>query len=67
MDEDYYDMFEFDYEYDEGSDRDNYEDEQVFQDFARDYAEEEDDDDWETFFPDPHEDSSNLDLSRGCD
>jgi hypothetical protein len=60
MNEDY-DSYEdlFDYNPDEGSDLDNYEDEQVFQD-----QEEDDDDEWETFYPDPHEDSSFLDISR---
>jgi hypothetical protein len=52
MDEDYYD---------EGSDIDNWEDEQVFQDH-----EGEEDDGWLIDYP-IHEDSSFLDLSRGCD
>ena len=60
MDEDYYD---------EGSDIDNYEDEQVFQDREGDDDEDEDDlkdDGWIIDYP-IHEDSSFLDLSRGCD
>ena len=44
MDEDYYDDYPEFYGYDEGSDRDNYEDEQVFQD-ARWTDEDEDEDD----------------------
>lgn len=54
-----------DYNYDEGSDIDNYEDEQVFQDRE---GEGDDDEDhgWIADYP-IHEDSSFLDLSRGCD
>ena len=72
MDEDYYDDSPEFYGFDEGSDRDNYEDEQVFQDRAKadadaDYrTDTEDDDYWEVDYP-IHEDSSFLDLSRGCD
>ncbi len=58
MDEDYYD---------EGSDIDNYEDEQVFQDREGDDDEDDlKDDGWIIDYP-IHEDSSFLDLSRGCD
>lgn len=60
MDEDYYD---------EGSDIDNWEDEQVFQDHEGEEDEPEDDDDDDGWIIDYviHEDSSFLDLSRGCD
>ena len=60
MDEDYYD---------EGSDIDNWEDEQVFQDREGEGDDDEDDlrdDGWIADYP-IHEDSSFLDLSRGCD
>ena len=66
-----------DYNYDEGSDIDNYEDEQVFQDREGDGDDDEEtsirfseddlkDDGWIIDYP-IHEDSSFLDLSRGCD
>jgi len=58
-----------DYNYDEGSDIDNYEDEQVFQDREGEGDDDEDDlrdDGWIADYP-IHEDSSFLDLSRGCD
>jgi len=42
MDEDYYDDYPEFYGYDEGSDRDNYEDEQVFQDARWDNPDEDD-------------------------
>jgi len=65
MDEDYYDDYPEFYGYDEGSDRDNYEDEQVFLDRER-FDDEDDEDYWEVDYP-IHEDSSSIDLSRGCD
>ena len=56
-----------DEDYDEGSDIDNYEDEQVFQDREGDDDEDDlKDDGWIIDYP-IHEDSSFLDLSRGCD
>ena len=58
-----------DYNYDEGSDIDNYEDEQVFQDREGEGDDDEDDlkdDGWIADYL-IHEDSSFLDLSRGCD
>jgi len=65
MDEDYYDDYPEFYGYDEGSDRDNYEDEQVFLD-REGFDDEDDEDYWEVDYP-IHEDSSSIDLSRGCD